>query len=259
MPRISVTVITRDEEANIGEALASVAWADEIVVVDALSTDRTVEIARGFSARVHQERLPYGSARNKAAELATGDWIFSLDADERCPPEAREEIARIAADPASADAWFVPRRNFFLGREIRHGGWYPDYRQPQLYRKGAVTYGAEPVHESFRVTGRVGHMRAAIIQVPYRDIEQMQEKGARYSTQGAEKLIAAGGRGGVAAGIIHGAAFFFKSYFLKGMFLDGWQGFLLSLGGTEYTFWKYAKVRGARAAGNPGHRRDERT
>ena len=124
-------------------------WAAEVVVIDSSSTDRTAEIVAAHGARLVQvEFRKFGELRQAGIEHTTQPWIFSLDSDERCTPEARDEILRIVADPASADAYLVPRRNFLLGREIRHGGWYPDYRQPQLFRRGRMRYAVEDdVHE----------------------------------------------------------------------------------------------------------------
>src|ERR1035441_175903 len=134
-PPVSVFILSRNEEQKIGPALESVSWAAEIVVIDSFSSDRTVEIATGHGARVVQiEFRRFGELRQAGIEHTTQPWIFSLDSDERCTPGARDEILRIVADPGSADAYLVPRQNFLLGRKIRHGGWYPDYRQPQLFR-----------------------------------------------------------------------------------------------------------------------------
>lgn len=244
MPKISVYVLTFNEEDKIEAALSSVTWADEILVADSFSTDRTVEIARRYTDRIVQ--LPFegfGKLRNDAVAQARHDWIFSLDADERCTPEARDEILRIVADTGSADAYYVPRRNLFLGRWIRHSGWYPDYRQPQLYRKGVVRFKEEAVHESYVVTGRTGYLRNAIWQVPYSDLSQLIAKMNRYSTLGATKLAEKGAAPGMGAALMHAVAAFLKPYVFKLGFLDGWAGFVLALSNFEATFYKYAKRR----------------
>jgi glycosyltransferase involved in cell wall biosynthesis len=136
LPPVSVFILSRNEELKIGPALESVSWASEVVVIDSFSTDRTLEICANHGARVVQVMFKkFGELRQAGIEHTSGPWIFSLDSDERCTPEARDEILRIAADPASADAYLVPRRNLLLGRTIRHSGWYPDYRQPQLFTR----------------------------------------------------------------------------------------------------------------------------
>lgn len=252
MPKVTVYVLTFNEEDKIEAALSSVTWADEILVADSFSTDRTVEIARRYTDRIIQ--LPFegfGKLRNDAVAQARHEWIFSLDADERCTPEARDEILRTVADPDAADAYYIPRRNLFLGQWIRHSGWYPDYRQPQLYRKGAVRYEEEPVHESFIVTGRTGYLRNAIWQVPYSDLSQLIAKMNRYSTLGARKLAEKGAAPGMGAALAHAVAAFLKPYVFKRGFLDGWPGFVLALSNFEATFYKYAK-RAEVARSGPG-------
>ena len=157
MARISVYIIAYNEADKIEAALKSVVWADEIVVADSFSTDGTPEIARKYTDRVLQ--LPFegfGKLRNDVLGQLEGDWIFSLDADERCTEAAAAEIRRIVALPDAADAYRVPRRNFLLGRWIRHSGWYPDYRQPQLFRRGKLRYTADAVHESYVLDGTLG-------------------------------------------------------------------------------------------------------
>jgi glycosyltransferase involved in cell wall biosynthesis len=244
MPKVTVYILTFNEEDKIEAALSSVIWADEILVADSFSTDRTVEIARRYTDRIVQ--LPFegfGKLRNDAVAQARHEWIFSLDADERCTPEARDEILRIVGDTGSVDAYYVPRRNLFLGRWIRHSGWYPDYRQPQLYRKGAVRFKEEAVHESYVVAGKTGYLRNAIWQVPYSDLSQLIAKMNRYSTLGAKKLGEKGVVPGMGSALLHAVAAFLKPYVFKLGFLDGWAGFVLALSNFEATFYKYAKLR----------------
>lgn len=250
MPKVTVYVLTFNEEDKIEAALSSVTWADEILVADSFSTDRTVEIARRYTDRIVQ--LPFegfGKLRNDAVAQARHEWIFSLDADERCTPEARDEILRTVADPDAADAYYIPRRNLFLGRWIRHSGWYPDYRQPQLYRKGAVKFKEEPVHESYVVTGRTGYLRNAIRQVPYSDLSQLIAKMNRYSTLGARKIAERGDASGMGGALLHAVAAFLKPYVFKLGFLDGWAGFVIALSNFEATFYKYAKCAEASRSG----------
>jgi hypothetical protein len=243
MSKLSVYIIAFNEEDKIEPAIRSVTWADEIVVVDSFSTDRTVEIARRYTDRIVQVPFEgFGRLRNVAVSRTAHEWIFSLDADERCTPEARDEILRTIARPDAADAYYVPRRNLFLGRWIRHSGWYPDYRQPQLFRRGALTYKEEQVHEGYVVHGRVGHLEHAIQQVPYSDLSQLIGKMNRYSTLGARKLAEAGKAAGMGTALAHAVAAFLKPYVLKRGFLDGWPGFVIALSGFEATFYKYAKM-----------------
>lgn len=243
MAKISAYIIAFNEEVNIGPAVRSVLWADEVVVADSGSTDRTVEIAEGLGARVVQ--IPFegfGQLRNKAIAACTHDWIFSLDADERCTDEARDEILRIINAPDAADAYLVPRKSYFMGKWIKHCGWYPDYRQTQLFRKGALIYTDEVVHESFRNVGKVGTMKSTILQYPFRDVSQMIGKMQRYSTLGAQKMQARGKRGSIPKALVHGLAAFFRLYIVKGGILDGWPGFVICLANFEGTFWRYVKL-----------------
>lgn len=242
MAKLSVYIIAFNEEVNIGAAVRSVLWADEVVVADSGSTDRTVEIAETLGARVVQ--IPFkgfGTLRNEAIAACKNDWVLSLDADERCTEQVREEIQQIIASPDAADAYLVPRKSYFMGKWIKYCGWYPDYRQTQLFRKGALIFSDEVVHESFRTIGRVATMRQAIVQYPFRDYAQMLDKMQRYSTLGAQKLKLRGKRGSMKAAFLHGIAAFLRLYIVKGGILDGWPGFVICLGNFEGTFWRYAK------------------
>lgn len=244
MPEISVYIIAFNEEEKIADAIRSVLWADEIIVADSHSSDRTAEIAAELGARVVQlDFSGFGKLRNDAIDACSHDWIFSLDSDERCTPEAAAEIRRIVASNNAADAWYVPRRNWFMGRWIRHGGWYPDYRQPQLFRRHALTFNeADEVHEGFEVHGRCGHMQSAIWQIPYRNLAQMQEKGTRYSTLGVDRLERRGVKAGMGKALLRGLWSFFRIYILKLGFLDGWAGFVIAFGNLEGVFFRYAKL-----------------
>ncbi|MDQ7010516.1 MAG: glycosyltransferase family 2 protein, partial [Mariprofundaceae bacterium] len=149
MSKISAYIIAFNEEEKIAAAIQSVLWADEVIVADSHSSDRTAEIAKELGAKVIQ--LPFttfGKLRNDAIAACAYEWIFSLDADERCTPEAEREIRQIIDSNDARDAYYVPRRNYFMGRWIKHCGWYPDYRQPQLFRKTALVFNnSDEVHE----------------------------------------------------------------------------------------------------------------
>lgn len=240
--RLSAYILTRNEAAKIVAAIESVRWADEVVVADSGSTDGTVELATGLGARV--EQIPFhgfGDLRNRAVATCRGEWIFSLDADERCTPEVRDEIRGLVAGDPPHDAFLVPRRNWFMGRWIEHSGWYPNYRQPQLFRRGALTYTQEAVHEGYRLAGPkpLGRLRHAIWQVPFADLEQVVAKANRYSTLGAIKI--AGKRVTMWTALTHAAWSFFKHLVLKGGLLDGWAGFVIAFAYFEQTFYRYAK------------------
>ncbi|MCG8618963.1 MAG: glycosyltransferase family 2 protein, partial [Desulfobacterales bacterium] len=195
MAKISVYIIAFNEAEKIIDALKSVQWADEIVVADSFSTDDTAQIAESLGARVVQVPFEgFGNLRNSAIEACSHEWIFSLDSDERCTGEARSEILDIINASDSVDAYYVPRRNFFMGKWLRHGGFYPDYRQPQLFRKGVLVFKPDAVHERYEVVSSraPGYMKSDIYQIPFKNLEEVIHKANRYSTLGAEKLLSQG-------------------------------------------------------------------
>jgi glycosyltransferase involved in cell wall biosynthesis len=253
-PRLSVYIIAYNEADKIEAALASIAWADEIVVADSHSTDATAEIARRHTARVIQVPFEgFGKLRNDVLAELAGDWVFSLDADERCTDAAAAEIRRVIASQDAADAYLVPRRNFFFGRWIRHSGWFPDYRQPQLFRRGRLRYTEDAVHETYVLDGRLGRLEEPIAQVPFRDLAQVLHKAQRYSTLGVERLRSRGKAPSMASALAHGLAAFLRHYVVRAGFLDGWAGFVIALSNFEGTFYRYAKYheRMARLAAEP--------
>ncbi len=242
MQKITAYILTYNEAAKIEAAVSSVLWADEILVVDSHSTDRTVELAQALGARIAQ--IPFegfGALRNRAIEACTHDWIFSLDADERCTPQARDEILKLIEASPSHDAYLVPRRSYFMGRWISGSGWYPNYRQPQLFRKGAMRYKPDQVHEGYELlTGKpLGKLESEIWQFPFRNLEQIIDKANRYSSLGATKL--ANKRVSMWSALGHGAWAFLKHYIFKLGFKDGWAGFMIAFGNFEGTFYRYAK------------------
>jgi len=243
--KLSVYIIAFNEEDKIARALESVEWADEIIVADSFSTDNTARIAEDFGAKVIQ--IPFrgfGDLRNKAIDACKNPWIFSLDSDERCTKAVKEEIQTIIEAPDSLDAYYVPRRNFFMGRWIRHGGFYPDFRQPQLFRKGALKFENDAVHERYQVisTKKCGYLNSSICQIPFKNLEELIDKANRYSSLGAEKLHEAGKKSGMFRALAHGFWAAFAIYVLKLGFMDGWPGFVIALGNFEGTFYKYAKL-----------------
>lgn len=239
---LSVYIIAYNEAKKIADTINSVLWADEIIVADSASTDGTVKIAQDLGARVVQVPFQgFGHLRNQAIKSCTHEWIFSLDTDEQCTPEVRDEILAILAGTPCHDAYLVPRRNYFMGRWIKHSGWYPNFRQPQLFRKGTMTYAESPVHEGYELlTDKpVGRLEHAIWQVPFRDFEEVVRKANRYSSLGALKL--ADQRVSMSTALCHGVWSFLKHYVAKLGFLDGWPGFVIAFGNFEGTFYRYAK------------------
>jgi len=245
MPEISVYIIAYNEAEKIAAAVNSVLWADEVIVVDSHSTDATANIAESLGATVVQVDFEgFGKLRNDAIAACSHEWIFSLDSDERCTPAAAEEIRRIIAQhDAAADAYYTPRKNWFMGRWIKHGGWYPDYRQPQLFRKNALTFDAsDEVHEAYEVHGSIGHMQSDIWQFPFRNLDQVLHKANRYSTLGIDRMERQGKKPGMTTAFFRGLWSFIRIYILKLGFLDGWAGFVIAFSNLEGVFYRYAKL-----------------
>lgn len=242
-PKISVVVIAYNDEPNIKACLESVTWADELIVVDSFSTDGTTEISHQFTDKVYQHEFQgFGKLRNDAMAHASHDWIFSLDTDERATDEVRLEINRILTAGPTAEAYLIPRRNVFLGRWIKHCGWYPDYRQPQFFHSRHMRYREDLVHESFELDGRLGHFSSYVEQYPFRNVDQYLMKMDRYSSLMAQEMNKRGRRFHVHQLVSHPAFTFIKMYLLRGGFLDGKPGLILSGLYAYYTFVKYAKL-----------------
>jgi len=244
MSKITAYIIAYNEQEKIAAAVNSVLWADEVLVIDSNSQDKTAEIATALGANVIQVPFNgFGDLRNRALEHCQHEWIFSLDADERCTPEAQQEILSIVNDSASVDLYFTPRKNYFMGRWIKHSGWYPNYRQPQLFKKGMMTYTLDQVHESFvnKSDQPIGYMKRAIVQIPFRNLEQVVAKANRYSTLGVDRLEKKGKRPCMLSGLLHATWSFIRHYFIKLGVLDGWPGFIIAFGNFEGTFYRYAK------------------
>jgi len=252
---ISVYIIAFNEADKIRSAIHSVLWADEIILADSYSQDDTAIIAKEMGASIVQINFTgFGDLRNRAMAACTHDWIFSLDADERCTPEARDEIMATISQPQTADAYYIPRRNFFMGRWIKHSGFYPDYRQPQLFKKGTLAFKNEdPVHEEYTIVSDkpVGYLKQAIWQFPYKNLEEVVHKANKYSTLGAKKLLQNGRTASMFTALSHGLWSFFHMYILKKGILDGWPGLVIALANFEGTYYKYAKLHELQANWQP--------
>ena len=244
-PKISVYIIAYNEAEKIGAAINSVLWADEIILADSYSTDDTAAIATTLGARVVQiEFQGFGDLRNQAMAACSHGWIFSLDADERCTPEARDEILATIKQEKAVDAYYVPRRNFFMGRWMKYSGFYPDYRQPQLFRKGALIFDRDQVHEGYQIRSDqpAGFLKSPIWQFPFKNLEEVAHKANKYSTLGARKLRDSGRRASMATALARGCWSFLHMYILKKGILDGWPGLVIAIGNFQGTFYKYAKL-----------------
>ncbi len=242
MIRLSVIVITLNEADNLTECLASVRWADELVIVDAGSTDGTQEIARREADVLIETRdwPGFGAQKNRALAHASGDWVLSLDADERVTPALRKAIEQAIAEARHA-VYRMPRQSWFLGRRIRHGGWSPDY-VTRLFQRGDARFSDDLVHERLLHDAPLGTLEAPLLHFSYRNLEQVLDKIDRYSSAGAANMHAKGRRGGLARALGHGFWTFVQTWLLRRGFLDGREGLILAIANAQGTYYRYLKL-----------------
>ena len=252
-PLLSVAIITLNEEHNLARTLASVSFADEIVIIDTDSTDRTVEIAESFGAKVYQEPWQgFAAQKNSAIAKCSGTWVLSLDADEELSPELQTQIRVLLPSNPPADAYFLKRRNLFLGRWIKHGGYYPDPKL-RLFRRAAANFTSSPrfedrpVHETMSFDGHSGTLDYDLVHHAYPTLESYLEHMDRYSTLGGKLLIANSRTSESWISfywniLIVPHLTFMWNYLFRLGFLDGREGLLLHLYHSAYVSWKYAKA-----------------
>jgi glycosyltransferase involved in cell wall biosynthesis len=241
LPRLSAIVIALNEASNIAGCLDTLAFCDERIVVDSGSADETVRIAQGKGARVISHPFEgFGAQKGFALSLATGEWVLSIDADERVSPELAQEIHRVIAAGA-AECYEIPRRSTFCGRLMGRSGWSTDYVL-RLFRRDKAYFSADLVHERVVASGTVARLNTPLLHDPVRRLEDALSRMDRYSTAGAEQLVAAGKRVSFISGISHGLWAFVRLYLLRGGFLDGREGFLLAVANAEGTYYRYMKA-----------------
>lgn len=238
---LSVIVIAKNEAHSIGQCLESVSWADEIVVIDSGSTDDTVKICESRGAKVHVMDWPgFGPQKNRAIDLATGDWILSLDADEIVTPELQNEITH-AISSGTMEAYSFPRSSSYCGRFMRHGGWWPD-RVTRLFRRGDARFSDDLVHERLIVQGKTGAFSSPLIHIAFSDLEEVLRKVDQYSTAGALMMAGKNRKATLSSAILHGLWTFLRTYILRAGFLDGREGFMLAVSNAEGTYYRYLKL-----------------
>lgn len=239
---LSVVIITKNEERNIAECLKSVSFAAEIIVLDTGSTDRTVEIAREHGARVEQALWEgFGLAKERALKYATREWALSLDADERISAELAQEI-RQATEQSAIDGFEIPRLTNFVGRWIRHSGWYPDYVL-RLFKRERGRFSPAQVHERVILSGPSARLKHPLLHYSYRSIEDYISRMNRYTSLAARELFEKGERFSLWQPLVKPPAILFKRYIIKFGFLDGWAGAEIAILSAVYVFLKYTKLR----------------
>jgi glycosyltransferase involved in cell wall biosynthesis len=241
--KISATIITCNEERNLPRAIESLRCVDEILVVDSGSTDRTIEIAEKLGARVIESPWPgYAKQKNLAAERAACDWILSLDADESVSEALEAEIWQLKKNGPEFDAYTMPRLAQYLGRWIRHSGWYPD-RKVRLYNRSKASWVGEYVHESVKVDGTLGHLEGNLLHFTCDSLSEHLRTMDRYTTLAAEQIVASGQEVSWGRLIFEPPWTFLNTYLLKAGFMDGVEGLAIANMAAVYNFLKYAKAR----------------
>jgi glycosyltransferase involved in cell wall biosynthesis len=240
---LSVILITKNEEANLKDCLESVSFADEIIVVDSQSSDKTQEIARSFGAKLEitSDWPGFGPQKNRALNLATQDWVLSIDADERVTPELKQEILATMASANAADCYAIPRSSWYCGRFMKHSGWYPDYVD-RLFKRGSAKFSDHLVHERLLPTGSSGKLNNHFLHYSYRDFSQVLKKVDVYSSAAAQQAFKQGKKGGLGEALIHGFWAFFRTYVLRRGFLDGKHGLALAISNAATSYYKYLKL-----------------
>ncbi|MDR9437530.1 MAG: glycosyltransferase family 2 protein [Thiohalophilus sp.] len=244
-PALSVVLIVMNEEDALRECLETVSWADEIVIIDSGSRDRTREIAAEYTDKVYVEDdwQGFGVQRQRAQQYVTGDWILMLDADERITEPLAQQIRQAVEMDDRQAVYFVPRLSWVFGRFIRHSGWYPDY-VARLYPREQAGYNDNRVHEKLVYPDSMKEKKLAgdLLHYTYRDLEHYLVKSAHYAAAWAQQRQERGKRSSLLQGMLHGLGCFIKMYLVRAGFLDGKQGFLLAVLSAHSTFAKYADL-----------------
>lgn len=242
MAELSVIIIARDEADNIRACIESVAWADEVIVVDSGSQDDTVAICRELGAQVFVHDWPgFGAQKNRALAYASKDWVLSLDADERVSPELRRDIELVLGKINAAPAYAIPRLSSYCGRFMRHSGWYPDH-VTRLFRRGSAHFSDDLVHERLLVEGSTAQLHGMLLHYAFDNLEEVLHKVNQYSSAGAQMQHRRGRKATLSGAVLRGAWSFVRTYFLRAGFLDGREGFMLAVSNAEGTYYRYLKL-----------------
>lgn len=238
---LSVIIITKNEESHITQCLESVKWADEIIVLDSGSTDKTVEICKQFTSHVFKtDWQGFGIQKQRALEKATGDWMLSIDADETISSQLRTEI-ETAIQSSEFSGYQIPFLSNYCGKQIKHSGWYPDYHL-RLFRRNESEFSIDIVHEKIYVKGEIGFLKSPILHDSYTDLNEVLIKINSYSSLQAQKLFERGAKSSLSKAIFRALWKFIQTYFVKAGFLDGKHGLMLAISSSEGVYYKYLKL-----------------
>lgn len=241
MPTLSIIIITKNEAINILDCIKSASFADEVIVLDSGSTDGTLDLIKSTQAKLLITDWPgYGIQKNRAIEASSGDWIFSLDADERISEALANEIQN-AIKQNQYHVFELPRRSLFVSKFMNHSGWRPDFTK-RLFKKSVARFSDHNVHEHLKTSHKHGRLKESLIHYSYRDLETVLEKINNYSTAGALDAFNAGGKGSLRKALAHGLWAFIRTYFIRAGFLDGREGLMLSIANAEVTYYRYIKL-----------------
>jgi glycosyltransferase involved in cell wall biosynthesis len=250
--KVSVAIITLNAARDLDRCLASLSFADEVVVLDQHSSDDTAEVCRKHGAALHQtEWLGFGPTKDRAVSLCRNDWVLSIDSDEEVTAELARAIAHLPDDPAEA-AFAVNRLSRFLGHWVKHCGWHPEH-VVRLFDRRQARHNDKPVHESVETAGQVGRLPGLLHHYTYDTMEQYIDKLNRYTTLAAREQFAAGSRTSLANAVGRSLAAFWRMWLLQAGFRDGWPGYVLCLASSFYVLSKYTKlwVLGRQEGGSP--------
>jgi glycosyltransferase involved in cell wall biosynthesis len=241
--KLSIILITKNAADTLLRCLESVRWADEIVVVDSGSSDDTARICRELGAKlsIAEDWPGFGPQKNRALNLASGEWVLSIDADEWVTPELRSEIEASLSAPGAHLGFRLPRLSSYCGRPMRHSGWWPDY-VTRLFKRGHARFSDDLVHERLNIQGGIGKLKHPLMHEAIRSLEQVIEKINAYSSAGAENMARTGRRGSLVTALWHGFWSFFRTYVLRAGFLDGREGFMLAISNAEGAYYRYLKL-----------------
>ncbi|MCK5830182.1 MAG: glycosyltransferase family 2 protein [Methylococcales bacterium] len=240
---LSVIIVTKNESEHIECCLLSVSWVDEIIIFDSGSTDNTVEICKKYTPLVYETDWPgFGPQKQRALEKTTGEWVLSIDADEQITKELRSEIQlAIKNQQDNTNGFEIPRLSSYCGKQIKHGGWWPDYVL-RLFKKNEGKFSNSIVHERVIVNGSIRQLNNPILHESYTSLEEVLSKTNTYSSLGAKMLYEKGKNSSLLQAILRAIWTFFRTFFIKASFLDGEQGLMLAISNAEVTYYKYLKL-----------------